>query len=186
MEKILLTWCDGRSIKSWRQISGHMEEDKTYNAEFVSVPSAASRSKETSASKSDEPLTASRNEETSAASSSDEPSTASKSNEPWLQDARKRHFLFLDLQLQVSANSSSMNLYLLSQLHRDQHYTYQKLAQLFPSSTSEHHLSLQCGQHLRQRLQRATRTCLCSLSSLQIEQKSGRHPRKDQAAIEGC
>ena len=66
---------------------------KVYNAEVIKVPSSASRSEETLASKSDEPstvsknretLAASRNKETLAASSSDVPPTVSKSKHPQL------------------------------------------------------------------------------------------------------
>ena len=108
MEKILVKWCDGRSMGMTSFIKRSAVKEgmiaveerlvvvwrktkKVYNAEVIRVPSSASRSEETSASKSDEPstvsknketLAASRNEETLAASSSDVPPTVSKSKTP--------------------------------------------------------------------------------------------------------
>ena len=65
-----------RLVVVWRKTK------KVYNAEVIRVPSSASRSEETSASKSDEPSTVSKNKETLAASSTDVPPTVSKSKTP--------------------------------------------------------------------------------------------------------
>ena len=62
--------------------------------------------------------------------------------------------------------------------------TYQKLAQ-FPSSTSGHQPQLRCGRHHRRRLQRATSSCLCSSSSLQIMQKPGHQTGRENVFSPG-
>ena len=136
------------------------KKKKAYNAEVVSVPLAASRSEETSASKSDKPSTASRNEETFAASSSEvqlQREVVEKCAPPPLD------YSVFPPPMDYSAFTLTAPLRTLPSESATQSTPYlPETDNPLPSSTSGHHPQPKCGWHHRRRLQCATRSCLCS------------------------